>query len=102
MKGYVLAPEAATDLFQIWQYLRVEASRQVADRVEALIRNTIALLAKNPGIGHFRRDLTDEPVKFYAVYSWLVVYRPKTEPLQVISVLHAGRDVSKILTGRIG
>ncbi len=33
--------------------------------------------------------------------TWLVIYRPDTKPLQVISVLHAGRDVSNILAGRI-
>jgi plasmid stabilization system protein ParE len=43
MKAYVLAPEAASDLFQIWRYLRIEASSEVADRVEALIRQNIAI-----------------------------------------------------------
>lgn len=61
----------------------------------------MTLLAKNPGLGHFRRDLTDKPVKFLRVHSWLIIYRPETHPLQVTSVLHASRDVSKILGRRI-
>jgi hypothetical protein len=41
----------------------------MADRVEAAIREQIVFLAGNPGTGHWRKDLTDEPVKFSLVYS---------------------------------
>ena len=52
-------------------------------------------LAKNPGIGHFREDLTDRRHRFWLVYS--LVYRFEPKPLQVIRVLHAARDVQSIL-----
>jgi plasmid stabilization system protein ParE len=35
---YVLAPEAALDLVQIWRYLKNNAGLEVADRVESAIR----------------------------------------------------------------
>jgi antitoxin ParD1/3/4/toxin ParE1/3/4 len=79
----VLAPEAAADLAEIWRYLRREAGEAVADRVEAVIRKRIAFLAEHPGVGHVRRDWTDAPVRFFPAYSWLIVYRPETKPLQV-------------------
>ena len=53
---YVLAPEAARDLAEIWTYLKQQASGETADRVEFAIRDRIALLSENPGAGHWRRD----------------------------------------------
>ena len=98
---YVLAPEAALDLVQIWRYIGKQSSFQVADRVESVIRDKIIFLAGNPGAGHWRKDLTDQAVKFFPVYSYLVVYRPDTKPLQVVSILQGRRDVEQILKGRL-
>ena len=75
-RRYVLAPEAAQDLAGIWRYIKREASVEMADRVEAVIRDQIVFLAATPGAGHWRKDLTDEPVKFFPVYSYLIAYRP--------------------------
>ena len=72
----------------------------MADRVEVTIRDRIAALAKSPGIGHWRKDLTDEAVRFFPVYSYLIVYRPETKPLQVVAILHGYRDVERILVER--
>jgi plasmid stabilization system protein ParE len=80
-RRYVLAPEAAHDLVQIWRYIKKNASIEMADRVESVIREKIVYLAGRPGGGHWRKDLTDEPVKFFPVYSYLIVYRPETSPL---------------------
>ena len=38
---YVLAPEAALDLVQIWRYIKKRVSVAMADRVEAVIRDKI-------------------------------------------------------------
>lgn len=97
---YLLAPEAANDLVQIWRYIKKQSSVEMANRVESVIRDRIAFLAENPGAGHWRRNLTDRPVKFFPVYSYLIVYRPDTKPLQVVSILHGRRDVEQILKGR--
>jgi plasmid stabilization system protein ParE len=98
---YLLAPQAATDLVQIWCYIRKQSSKGMADRVESVILDRIRFLAENPGGGHWRRNLTEEPVKFFPVYSYLVVYRPDTKPLQIVSILHGRRDVEQILRGRL-
>ena len=100
MTRYVLAPDAASDLIEIFRHLSKEVGDEVAYRVERAIRENIELLATNPGVGHYRGDLCDEPVKFFPVWSWLLVYRPDSKPLQVISILHASRDVADILRGR--
>jgi toxin ParE1/3/4 len=98
---YVLAPSAARDLVHIWRYIKKQSGVEMADRVESVIRNRIVLLAGRPGAGHWRRDLTDEAVKFFPVYSYLIVYRPKTKPLQVVSILHGYRDLERILDSRL-
>ncbi|MGO9519630.1 MAG: type II toxin-antitoxin system RelE/ParE family toxin [Candidatus Korobacteraceae bacterium] len=97
---YTLAPEAALDLAEIWRYIKKQTSIEMADRVESVIRDRIVLLAGTPDAGHWRRDLTVEAVKFFPVYSYLIVYRPETKPLQVVSILHGHRDVERILKNR--
>jgi toxin ParE1/3/4 len=102
MRGcYVLAPEAALDLVRIWRYIKKQGSVAIADRVESVIRDKIVFLAGNPGAGHWRKNLTDQRVKFFPVYSYLIVYRPDTKPLQVVSILHGRRDVEQILKDRL-
>jgi len=68
-RRYVLTPEAARHLAQIWRYIKIRASIETASEVESAIRDKIAFLANTPGGGHWRKDLTDEPVKFFPVYS---------------------------------
>ncbi|HME11002.1 MAG TPA: type II toxin-antitoxin system RelE/ParE family toxin [Bryobacteraceae bacterium] len=70
MKAFELSPGAEDDIWSIWQYLTQEAGLAVANRVEATLFAKMEFLAKTPGIGHWRRDLTDEPVKFFSVYSY--------------------------------
>jgi plasmid stabilization system protein ParE len=97
---YILAPEAAQDLVEIWRYIKKQSRETVADRVESVIRDRIAFLASSPGAGHWRKDLTGENVKVFSVYSYLIVYRPETRPLQVVAILHGRRDVEKVLRNR--
>ena len=46
------------------------------------------------------KNFTDEAVKFFTVYSYLIVYRPETTPLQIVSILHGRRDVEQLLRDR--
>jgi toxin ParE1/3/4 len=100
-RRYVLAPEAALDLVQIWRYIKRESTEKIADRIEVAIRDQIVSLAKSPGIGHWRKDLTDEAVKFFPVYSYLIVYRPDTRPLHIVAILQGRRDVEQVLKDRL-
>jgi plasmid stabilization system protein ParE len=50
-RSYVLAPEAALDLVQIWRHIRKNASLEIADRVESAIRGRIVFLARSPALG---------------------------------------------------
>lgn len=48
-------------------------------------------------MGHWREELADRRHKFLLVYSYLIVYRHQTKPIQVIRILHASRDIQKLL-----
>ncbi len=88
-------------MVQIWRYIKKNVRLEMADRVVSVIREKIVYLAGRPGAGHWRKDLTDESVKFFSVYSYLIVYRPETSPLQVVAILHGRRDVEDLLKDRL-
>ena len=97
MKSFVLTPLARQDLNDIWDYI---ASDDIAsaDRVLEALESAMRELARNSGIGHWREELTDKRHRFFPIYSYLIIYRQDTKPLQVIRVLHAARDVRHILS----
>jgi antitoxin ParD1/3/4/toxin ParE1/3/4 len=97
---YVLTPEAQAHVDEIGAYIAqdsVDAALKVYDALE----EAFDLLAERPGIGHTREDLTDRPLKFWSVYSYLVVYDPSRIPLTVVAVLHGARDVEQLLKERL-
>ena len=96
MKRFVLTPRATYDLEDIWDYISQD-DILAADRIITAIEKSIRKLVRNPGIGHLREDLADERHRFYTVYSYLIVYRVHTRPLQIVRVLHASRDIQAIL-----
>jgi len=96
MMPFVLTRLARQDLEEIWDYLTSE-NRNAAERVLNKIEAAIAKLAQTPGLGHFREDLADRRHRFFLVYSYLIVYRPGTQPLEIIRILHTSRDVRDLL-----
>lgn len=96
MKRVVLTPEAQRDISDIWEYIAAD-SPAAADRVIGSIEEALYRLADTPGIGHVRDDLADNRHRFYLVHSYLIVFRHRTDPLQVLRVLHAARDVRSII-----
>jgi antitoxin ParD1/3/4/toxin ParE1/3/4 len=97
MKRFVLTRPAERDLDLLKAYLLEKSGPMVTRRVVKDIRSGLLLLASEPGAGHLREDLTDRPLKFWRVYSYLIVYDPATKPIQIIRVLHGKRDVEDVL-----
>ncbi len=100
MVTFIVAPAAEDDVFQIWCFLLEHAGRTVADRVEREILDKFADLAAIPGKGHRRPDLTRADVLFYTLYEFMIVYR-RGDPLQILGVLHAKRDLGRLLPERL-
>jgi antitoxin ParD1/3/4 len=96
MADFFYSPEARRDLLEIWEFI-AQDNLDEADRVEREIEQTLVKLAANPELGHFRRDLTSRPVRFWAIYSYLIIYDPQTRPLEVVRVLSGYRDLAQLL-----
>jgi plasmid stabilization system protein ParE len=96
MPRYFLVPEARKDLTEILEYIgadSIDAALQVHDRFIQIFE----LLAENPEAGHFRDDLTSRPVRFFPVYSYLVVYAAGSSPIEIVRVLGGALDARSIL-----
>jgi plasmid stabilization system protein ParE len=94
--GYRLTPEARANLDDICAFIAdgsVDAALRVLDAFQRAFDQLVAM----PGIGHTREDLTTSPVKFWTVYSYLVVYDPTSTPLTIIAILHGARDVERLI-----
>ena len=97
MKAYRLTSKAEGDLFTIWSFIAPD-NLEAADRLEAEIFHACQQVADKPDLGHFRRDLTQKPVRFFTIRgTCLIVYDPAREPLEILRVLHGARDVSRSL-----
>jgi plasmid stabilization system protein ParE len=102
MSGFVLHPDACTDLEEIWEYIAAD-SLDAADRVREEIYDAIQSLAAFPYIGHVRPDLTARPLRFQSLRDYVIAYAPDEKPLAVIAVLHGRRSprvIAAILRGR--
>jgi plasmid stabilization system protein ParE len=99
MTLYQVSSEAQDDLFEIWRKI-AEDSVDLANRIEGEFYSLFESLARMPGQGHTRKDLTKRPVLFFPLYSFLVVYQPETEPMRIMAVLRARRNVKRILKER--
>ncbi len=95
-RAYILSPEAQQDITEIRAFYLQEANARVARYVLAEITRAFGFLGRTPGAGHSRSDLTDEPVKFWPVFSFLVIYDPAMQPLGIARVLHGSRDLATL------
>ncbi len=91
MSGFVLHPDALTDLNEIWEYIAAD-NPGAADRVLEEIHEAIGALAPFPQAGHSRSDLTSRPLRFQPLRNFLIAYAPDEKPLLVLAILHGRRN----------
>ncbi len=96
MAEFFYSPAARLDLLEIWEYIARD-NLDAADRVEQEIKEAVLMLSKQPELGHWRSDLTSKPVRFWCVYSYLIIYDPTTRPLEVVRILSGYRDITELL-----
>lgn len=97
MSAYYLTAEAKGDLDEIADYLFVQGGTGLVRYVQGAIEKALVFLSEHPNAGHYREDLTDEPVKFWPVFSYLIVYDPATTPIGIARVLHSAQDLPALL-----
>jgi plasmid stabilization system protein ParE len=100
MSDVLIAPAARSDLQEIWNYYATDLGNpDAADRIRDKLFAAFRKLSQTPGLGHFRSDLARESLRFWGVRTYLIIYRSKGRPLEIVRVLHGARDVQAILGG---
>jgi plasmid stabilization system protein ParE len=100
MSDFQIAPAARTDLNDIWNYYALELRNiNAADRLRDDLFARMRKIAKWPGFGHLRVDISSEPLRFTRVRRYLIIYRSEKRPIEIVRVLHSRRDVKGILEG---
>ena len=98
MSDFVLSPVARGDLHEIWDYYAtVVQNVDVADLIRDELFRAFDALVEMPKMGHFRSDLTSEPLRFWRVRDYFIIYRSERTPLEIVRVLHGKRDVQAML-----
>ena len=99
MSNYLLGSGVERDLDIIWEYI-ADDNLDAADRWIAKIFDAFEALARTPGIGHTREDLTSYNVLFWPVGSYLVIYRAERRPIEIVAVTQGSRDIPAFLSQR--
>ena len=89
------SPEARLDLLEIWEFIARD-NLDAADRVEQ-DRTSRFDARPQSETRPPRRDLTSKPVRFWPIYSYLIIYDPATQPLEIVRILSGYRDVASLL-----
>lgn len=85
--------QARNDLLEIWRYVaRQSQSEEVADKLIDAIDDRSLIYAQNPELGTPRTDL-GERVRFFVVSNHVIFYRPGSEGIEVLRVMHGRRDI---------
>ena len=101
MSRYVLMPAAQDDLAAIRDYYLQEAGYRVARQMLVEFTDAFRFLARTPGAGHARPDLAElRPILFWALRDYLILYKPETDPLEILSIFHGARDLPHLIGRR--
>jgi plasmid stabilization system protein ParE len=96
---YILSVDADVDLDDIWDYI-AQDSVDAADNWVNRLFEAFEALAKRPGMGHKREDLTQLNVLFWPVGSYLIIYRAERSPIEIVAVTQGSRDIPAFLRKR--
>jgi plasmid stabilization system protein ParE len=99
MTEYVLSIGAELDLDEIWEYI-AQDNIDAADRWLGKLFDSFEALARTPGMGHKREDLTSYPVLFWPVGAYLILYRVQTERIEIVAVTQGAQDIPSFLRRR--
>jgi toxin ParE1/3/4 len=94
MDRVVRSPRAVIDLADIVEYIAVHnvtAARRLLERFDDLFDQ----LAQNPQMGQRREELA-RGARTMSVGNYVVVFRPISDGVEVIRVVHGARDIDAL------
>jgi plasmid stabilization system protein ParE len=96
-----LTPEARADLREILLGIATDTP-DTAERLRSEFYEALQRLVQAPGIGHYHEELLDVRYRFWNFYSYVVCYRWRKKPIEIIAVIHGARDLAVFLSTRTG
>jgi toxin ParE1/3/4 len=98
---YILVPTAQEDLADIRDYYLEEAGYRVARQMLVGFVEAFRFLARTPGAGHKREDLAeDRPILFWPMRDYMILYKPGTNPMEIIAIVRGSQDLPGIIDRR--
>jgi toxin ParE1/3/4 len=91
----IWSPEAEQDLFDIWHYLRSEASARTAEKYLRSIHRACERVRLRPLSGRARDEVMPE-LRSVLVSPYVVFYRVTELSVDIVRVLHGRRDLDAI------
>ncbi len=79
MSRYRFSENARDDLQAIVDYVTDDSGPARAAGVVRDLFNALERVAEMPEIGHRREDLTGSDLRFWPVFSYLIVYKPRVQ-----------------------
>lgn len=97
---YIVSPQALADLQAVWDYIGIEQDSPIAAN-DLLLRfhEKFALLATQPLMGEMREDLRPG-LRLFVADSYLILYYPLSDGIEVVGVVHAARHIEWLFQSR--
>ena len=93
-----LAPEAETDLDDIWYYIAKESSSiEIADRLIDSITARFFLLTTYPHVGRRRDEDLRPGLRSFPVGEYVIIYRVADDDVLILRVIRGSRDIEALL-----
>jgi toxin ParE1/3/4 len=92
----IIAPPALEDLQQIWLYIAVHASSDIANRLLDEVYDRFDLLSMAPLMGKERPELAVN-LRSMVVEPFVILYRPVERGVAIVRVVRAEQDIEQMV-----
>lgn len=86
--------QSRRDYTDIWDYIAAD-NQSAADRLIESFDEALELLVEAPGIGRRCEELAPS-LRSFPVGNYLIFYRPLTDGIELIRVLHGARNIPRL------
>ena len=94
--AYALSQEADNDLQEIYDYTTEKFGAEQAIRYLTGIEELFNVLCNHPHTGRMRNEIR-KGIRSISYVSHIVFYRVVEKQIRIVRVLHASRDIPKLL-----
>lgn len=88
-------PEARADLAEIWDFIAQDSPKRATEFLRNL-ESVVETLASQPMMGRERPELAAD-LRSFPAGRYVIYYLPWPDGIDVVRVLHAARDVARLI-----